>query len=158
MNNNRILDIRENAELTQSEMAEILQTTQSNYSRWESGKELIPLSKLNLLCNYFHTSMDYITRLERNNIKTKKVKLDKVLIGKRLKLLRKELNLTQKDIANILHTTQSTISAYESGETLIIIAFAYQICKTYNISLDWLCCRSNVMYLSSHKVLKEVNN
>lgn len=33
MNYNQILDIRENAELTQSEMAEILQTTQYNYSR-----------------------------------------------------------------------------------------------------------------------------
>ena len=128
-------------------MAEILLTTQSNYSRWESGKELIPLNKLNLLCNYFHTSMDYITRLKRNNEETKKIKLDKVCIGKRLKLLRKELNLTQKDIANLLHTTQSTISAYESGNTLIIIAFAYQICKIYNVSLDWLCCRSDTMYI-----------
>ena len=54
MINNRILDIRENAQLSQLEMAEILMTTQSNYSRWESGKELIPLSKLNLLCNYFN--------------------------------------------------------------------------------------------------------
>ena len=100
--------------------------------------------------------MDYITRLERNNIETKKIKLAKNLIGKRIKLLRKELHLTQKDIANLLHTTQSTISAYESGETLIIIAFAYQICKAYNVSLDWLCCRSSIMYLSSHK--EEVNN
>ena len=130
MNYNQILDIRENAELTQSEMAEILQTTQYNYSRWENGKELIPLSKLNFLCNYFHISMDYIARLERNNIETKKIKLDKIFIGKRIKLLRKELHLTQKDIANLLHTTKSTISAYESGEKLIIIAFAYQICKS----------------------------
>lgn len=158
MKYNRIIDIRENAELTQSEMAEILLTTQSNYSRWESGKELIPLSKLNLLCNYFHTSMDYITRLKRKNTETKNIKLNKLNIGKRLKLLRKELNLTQKDIANLLNTTQSTISTYESGETLIIIAFAYQICKKHNISLDWLCCRSNIMYLSDNKVLEEVNN
>ncbi len=67
MQYNRIIDIREDDELTQIEMAEILLTTQSNYSRWENGKELIPLNKLNLLCNYFHTSMDYVTRLNRIN-------------------------------------------------------------------------------------------
>jgi len=30
--------------------------------------------------------MDYITRLERNNIETKKIKLDKIFIGKRIEL------------------------------------------------------------------------
>ena len=48
----RLLDIRDEAELNQEDMAEILKVSQSNYSRWENGKELIPLSKLNILCNY----------------------------------------------------------------------------------------------------------
>lgn len=41
----RLLDVREEANLKQNEMAEILKTTQSNYSRWEKGKEIIPLQK-----------------------------------------------------------------------------------------------------------------
>ena len=49
----RLLDIRDEAELNQEDMAEILKVSQSNYSRWENGKELIPLSKLNILCNYY---------------------------------------------------------------------------------------------------------
>ena len=63
----RLLDIRKDAELNQEEIAEILETTQSNYSRWEKGTELIPLKKLNLLCNYFNVSMDYVTGRSRNN-------------------------------------------------------------------------------------------
>ena len=143
MINNRILDIRENAQLSQSEMAEILMTTQSNYSRWESGKEFIPLSKLNLLCNYFNVSMDYVMRLNRNTYPNKKIKLNEKIIGKRLRIFREKNNLLQSDIATLLNTSQSTISAYENGKTLILISFAYQICKNYNISLDWLCGRTN---------------
>ena len=39
------------------------------------------------------------------------------------------------EIANLLNTTHSTISAYENGKTLILTSFLYQICKTYNISV-----------------------
>ena len=35
----RLLDIRDEAELNQEDMAEILKVSQSNYSRWENGKE-----------------------------------------------------------------------------------------------------------------------
>ena len=49
----RLLDIRDEAELNQEDMAEILKVSQSNYSRWENGKELIPLSKLNILCSKY---------------------------------------------------------------------------------------------------------
>lgn len=54
----RLLDIRDEAELNQEDMAEILKVSQSNYSRWENGKELIPLSKLNILCN--HNFLHYL--------------------------------------------------------------------------------------------------
>ena len=50
----RLSDIRFDANLTQIDMAKKLKTSQANYSRWESNKELIPLKKLNLLCNYFY--------------------------------------------------------------------------------------------------------
>ena len=144
---NRIIDIRENAELNQTEMAEILLTTQSNYSRWETGTEFIPLSKLNLLCNYFHVNMDYVMNLSFQKKETNKITLDKKFIGKNIKTIRKKLHLTQKDVSTNLNTSQSTISAYESGKTIIITAFAYQICKTYNVSLDWLCGRSNDIFI-----------
>lgn len=67
--------------------------------------------------------------------------IDKKVIGIKLKEFRKEKNITQEELANILNTTHSTISAYESGKTTILTAFAYEICKRYNISMDYLCGR-----------------
>ena len=141
MLNERLLDIRDEAELNQEDMAEILKVSQSNYSRWENGKELIPLSKLNILCNYFKINMDYVIGISRNFKCEKKCTFNNEMIGKRLKEFRKEKGITQAELADFLNTTQSTISAYESGKTTILTAFSYDICKRYNISMDYLCAR-----------------
>ena len=139
----RLLDIRDEANLKQEEMAKILKVSQSNYSRWENGKELIPLNKLNILCNHFKIKMDYVIGISRDSKCNQEYDFKKEIIGKNLKKLRKENNVTQKELANFLNTTQSTISAYESGKTTLLTAFALQIINKYNISLDWLCGRVN---------------
>lgn len=137
----RLTNIREGLDLSQNKMAEHLKVSQATYSRWETGKEIIPLSKLNEYCNYTKHSMDYICGIintERNDINLNKV-LDKKIIGTRLELFRIQNGLFQYQLAEFLNTTQSTISAYENGKTLILTAFIYQIAKEYNISMDYLC-------------------
>ena len=52
--------------------------------------------------------------------------------------------MTQVQLAEFLNTTQSTVSAYESGQVLILTAFAYQISTAYKISMDYLCGRSDI--------------
>ena len=142
MNLERLLYLREEKELTQKDIAKLLNVSRVAISHWETTKEIIPLKKLNDYCNYFKVSMDYIIYLEKykkyNNHQTT---LNSILIGKRIKEVRKKNNLTQEKLAKELNTTHSTISAYESGKTTIITTFAYQICKNYNVSMDWLCGR-----------------
>ncbi len=134
----RLRDIREDSNLKQSDMAQILKTTQSNYSRWENGTEFIPLKKLTILCNYFNVSMDYIVGITRDETGNGKHHLDNKIMGKNLKKIRTDNNISQTDLANFLKTSQSTISAYESGKTTILTAFAFQIVNKYKVSLDWL--------------------
>ena len=142
MNLDRLISLREDADLIQNDMSEILKVTQSNYSRWETGKEIIPLKKLNMLCNHFSVSADYIMGLSKENRKVNNIELDSVKIGLRIKEIRNKNNVTQVELAELLNTSQSTISAYESGKTLILTAFAVQICKKYKVSLDWLLGRT----------------
>ncbi len=142
MNLERLLYLREEKELTQKDIAKLLNVSRVAISHWETTKEIIPLKKLNDYCNYFKVSMDYIVYLEKNKKYSNcQMTLDSTLIGKRLKEVRKKNNLTQEKLAKELNTTHSTISAYESGKTTIITTFAYQICKNYNVSMDWLCGR-----------------
>ena len=143
MFNTRLIDIREENELTQRKVAEILNISKSTYSRWETQEKIIPLKHLNNMCNKFNTSMDFILKINNKNILYHEInEIDKSLVGKRLKKIRLDNNLTQECLANILNTTHSTISSYENGKTLILTSFAYQICKNYNISMDWLCGRT----------------
>lgn len=140
----KIKDLREEYDLTQLKMSEIMNVSKSNYARWKTNESIIPLKHLNNLCNYFNVSMDYITGLskEKNYIIINK-KLNKELIGKRLKEFRENNNLTQEELSKQINTSHSTISAYESGKTMLLTAFAYDICKKYNISLDYLCGRTD---------------
>ena len=142
MNEKRLFDLREYKDLSQIKLANYLGITQQTYSLWEKGTKIIPLKHLNSLSNFYEISMDYIVGLtdEKNNSGIIKLtELKKNEIGSRIKKIREDNNLTLRDLAKELNTTSSTISAYETGKTLILTAFAYQICIKYNVSLDWLC-------------------
>lgn len=142
MNEKRLFDLREYKDLSQINLADYLGITQQTYSLWEKGTKIIPLKHLNSLSNFYEISMDYIVGLtdEKNNSSIIKLtELNKNEIGSRIKKIREDNNLTLRDLAKELNTTSSTISAYETGKTLILTAFAYQICIKYNVSLDWLC-------------------
>lgn len=143
MNFQKLIEIREDLNHRQKDIADILGITQQSYSLWENGSKVIPLKHLNNLCNYYNLNMDYViglSSIKYYNITNKEI--DKILIGERLRKIRKDNNITQEELANILNTTHSTISAYESGKTTILTAFAYEICKRYNISMDYLCGRT----------------
>ncbi len=147
----RIRDLREDSDLYQKDIADKLKVTQQSYSLWEIGVEIIPLKHLNTLCNFYDVSMDYVLYLSNekkpyniNNV----VELDKNVIKQKLKEVRHDNNLTFRELADELNTTASTLHAYESGKTLILTSFLYQICEKYNISMDWFCGRSDKKYLS----------
>ncbi|MGM9881378.1 MAG: helix-turn-helix domain-containing protein [Bacilli bacterium] len=144
MNFQRLVETREDFNLKQKDIANILNITQQSYSLWENGTKIIPLKHLNSLCNYYNVSMDYMLGLSNTrHYDVINIDIDKSLIGKRLREFRIENNITQTELAKLLNTTHSTISAYESGKTTILTAFAYEICNKYNISMDYLCGRTN---------------
>ncbi|MCM1467913.1 MAG: helix-turn-helix transcriptional regulator [Alistipes sp.] len=56
----RIRDLREDADLTQKEIAEILHISQRAYSHYESGTRGIPLGVLIDLADFHKVSIDYL--------------------------------------------------------------------------------------------------
>ena len=59
----RIRDLREDNDLTQSEVANYLGMKQPQYHRYESGLRDIPTDVLIQLAKLFNTSVDYILEL-----------------------------------------------------------------------------------------------
>lgn len=69
-------NLREDRDLTQREMAEILNMSQTGYSKYETGENDIPTAILIRLAEFFGTSVDYLLGLtdEKKPYKRKKTK------------------------------------------------------------------------------------
>lgn len=66
----RMRDLREDADLTQREVAEFLGTSQTMYARYERGANELPLRHLVSLCTLYHVTADYLLGLpeEKNRL------------------------------------------------------------------------------------------
>lgn len=58
-----IRDLREDADKTQTEIAQVLGTSQTMYARYERGANELPIRHLISLCRYYRVSADYILGL-----------------------------------------------------------------------------------------------
>ena len=142
----RLTEIREKYDISQRKTANKLKISKSYYNYFESGERIIPISRLNDFCNLFHVDFDYALGLSNHNIVTKKLStLDKKLVGKRINEVRRINKLTQSELAKILHTSQSTISSYEHGNTIILTAFLYEMCTKLNISANYIVGKTNTI-------------
>lgn len=56
----RLKDLREDKELKQEEVANLLGISQTNYSKYELGKINIPINSLIVLADFYDTSIDYL--------------------------------------------------------------------------------------------------
>lgn len=63
--------------------------------------------------------------------------------GKRLRTARKACNLTQVQLAEKLGISQTSYQRMESGSYDLKMSTIYNICKTLEISADWLLGLSN---------------
>lgn len=57
---NRLRDLREDKDMLQKDIAKLINTTQTNYSKYELGKIEIPNKVLIQLAFFYNTSIDYI--------------------------------------------------------------------------------------------------
>ena len=64
----RIRNLREDKDITQTEIATFLHITQRTYSRYENDERGIPIEILSSLADYYQTSVDYL--INRTDIST----------------------------------------------------------------------------------------
>ena len=65
----RIRDLRDDADKTQTEIAAYLGTTAQYYGKYEKGERELPFSRAVLLANFYDVSLDYLagrTNLPKN--------------------------------------------------------------------------------------------
>ncbi len=56
----RLKDLREDRDIKQKELAELLNIKQNTYSQYENGKREIPVEMLWKLADFYEVSIDYL--------------------------------------------------------------------------------------------------
>ena len=56
----RLKDVREDHDLSQKEIAQILGIQQTHYSRYELGKQMMGVDKYIVLAKFYNVSVDYL--------------------------------------------------------------------------------------------------
>ncbi len=133
----RITNLRYDNDLTQREIADILEVKRSTYSKWECGINEFPIDIIIKLSIYYDVSIDYLTNLS-NTRGTANRNITTDNINKKITAIRKEHNNTQKEISTYLKITQKTYSDYELSKYKIPTSMIINIAKFYNVSLDCL--------------------
>lgn len=64
----RIRNLREDNDLTQQQLAKLLNVSQATYSRYEQGELDIPIQSLIKLAQYYSTSIDFLVNLTNTKI------------------------------------------------------------------------------------------
>lgn len=72
-------------------------------------------------------------------------------VGKRLRALREEKNITQEELGRILGTSHVTIGRYENGERIPKLDILIDLANYFDVSLDYLLFRSDKKEVSSSK-------
>lgn len=139
INFSKLKDIREDNDITQTKMANILNVKRSTYSLWELGINIIPLNYLCNFADYFNLSLDYILGINNTRNKIINKGLNIKTLGNNMKKIRIKNNLSQENIANILGVTQAAIARYEKGLVYISVSNLYKFSKEFKIPMNELC-------------------
>lgn len=59
----RLRDLREDHDLSQGKIAELLQVSQQHYSMYETGKRELPMHHFVTLARFYNVSLDYLAGL-----------------------------------------------------------------------------------------------
>lgn len=70
--------------------------------------------------------------------------MTRISIGARLKLLRAEKRLTQKELAHELNISTSAIGMYETDKAIPNPVILQSIADYFNVSIDYLCGNTDI--------------
>lgn len=134
---NKVKEIRNELELSQEDIAKVLNVKRGTYASWECGSDVIPTRQIYKLAEYFKLSIDYLLEISnQGHMVYHGSDINLSDVGNNIYNIRKRNNLSQKDFAESIGINQSTLWAYEKGKTLITLSSLISLAKVYNVTID----------------------
>ena len=138
----KLLEIREEHNLLQKDIANLLNVSVGTYAMNEEGHDTITLKHLIQFCDYFQVSLDYVFNFTQMKYYENSLSSFQVnILCNRLKEIRKKNKYTQVMMGKLLNIDHSVWCRYEQGKTLIPTSFLYILCKKFHVSSDYVLGR-----------------
>lgn len=116
---NRLKKLRKEKELTQADLAKVLNTNQSQYGKYENGKTNLSLENAQILSEYFGVTLSYLLGLDDDSGTdgSRKMKLSKLdpfeKTPNRIGELINSSDKSLKQISQEININYETLSAYK---------------------------------------------
>lgn len=116
---NRLKKLRREKELTQADLAKVLNTNQSQYGKYENGKTNLSLENAQILSEYFGVTLSYLLGLDDDSGTdgSRKMKLSKLdpfeKTPNRIGELINSSDKSLKQISQEININYETLSAYK---------------------------------------------
>lgn len=134
---NKVKEIRNELELSQEDIAKVLNVKRGTYASWECRSDVIPTRQIYKLAEYFKLSIDYLLEISnQGHMVYHGSDINLSDVGNIIYNIRKRNNLSQKSFAESIGINQSTLWAYEKGKTLITLSSLISLAKVYNVTID----------------------
>ena len=129
----RLIDLREDKDLKQKQIAKLLNIDRSQYSKLELEVYKLTSDKLIILSNYYNTSVDYILGIT-NEIKPYLRDFSDLKLLKQRKLS----NLKRYDVSQIVNVSQPQYSALENNRSQLTHDKLIILSNFYGTSIDYI--------------------
>lgn len=159
--NINLKEARLRAGFSQKEIAEKIGVAKSTYSLYENGHREPNICTIKKLAEFLHVSIDVLfdfqdkstpstallnvndlTDIELKNIQNSKgnkcMFFNSSLLGKRIKSLREDHDLTQKELSLMIGLTPKMISFYENNQRTPPLDILLKLAKIFEVSVDFL--------------------
>lgn len=113
----RMRELREDNDLSQEDVAKVLNTTQQTYSRYEMGINELPIRHLLTLSQFYHVTADYLLGRDgpTGSGATGRDLLSAAAVGRAIAKARKDRKMTQEELCGLAAITRFQLSAMEQG-------------------------------------------
>ena len=143
----RLKALRKERGLTQKELAAKIYAGHCSYADYEQGMRFMPADLLANAADFFGVSVDWLLGRTDDDGRGKLWTINRQFalapLGRKLKRLREERGLTQKELAAKIYASHCSYAAYEQGKFLIPTLALVKVADFYGVSMDWLLGRTD---------------
>lgn len=136
----KIKELRKSKKITQKQLATMVSKSERMIQKYESGEVAPTISTFSQISNALGSTMK---ELMEEDAHLEVIGKQEITIKERLKKLRKEKNLYQKELADKLNISRAVIASYETGKAVPSIDIIIRYADYFECTTDYILGRTD---------------